>query len=359
MQSANVIIFERNLRGHRLAAARYLSSALPQATIVAIDAKASSELYDVVITKGSLKAIRYLFTKSLLWINSADDKFFTYLLVATLRSLLGYPTTLNYYQAHLFTNTRRLKGLIKHLYFQMHRSISKKNTHIFYANDHLKRYFLHYRNCSFLPDSQMFDIPEDVTRSNMHLSNPSTIFLLIGELTPRKGLGIALSAFHKLAKARESDFILRLVGRIEGLSDVDETYISELLKRKVIEIVDRSVSEEEFYTHMQESDFILLPYDKSFNGPSGIFGRAIQLNKRIIATNHGWIGTTASKYKIGETFDSEDVEAFVALLSRSIDNPTPINNKGYQKLRTEYSPSSYNYAVEEAINRLTRPSSQH
>lgn len=137
------------------------------------------------------------------------------------------------------------------------------------------------------------------------------VLLALGGTRYDKGLDLLLDALGLVTVP----FYLLIAGYPEAY---DEKYIAEHTRkyRGQVKCILKYLSDEELSLCIAASDFIVLPYRKTFDGASGPLGEGVEKNKVIIGPNHGSLGTIISQNHLGYLFESEDAEQ----LSKTIES---------------------------------------
>lgn len=150
----------------------------------------------------------------------------------------------------------------------------------------------------------------------------------IGGTRYDKGLDILLDAL----KHTRAECQLLVCGKPDYF---DESYIQKNLPSKIKCVnVLRFLSDEEVDLAVEASDYIVLPYRKSFNGASGPLGEGVSRNKCIIGPKHGNLGYTINRYQLGYTFISENAADLTNAIDSAIAQKFVIRKeyKAYQKM---------------------------
>lgn len=139
------------------------------------------------------------------------------------------------------------------------------------------------------------------------------VMLALGGTRYDKGLDILLEAL----KSVKAPFQLIIAGKEESFrkSDIEQqiqTY------RSSVELQLRFLSEEEVLKYLQNSDIIVLPYRKEFDGASGPMCEGIYLGKTIVGPNHGSLGKLILQYHVGYVFESENPIALAKCLNQAL-----------------------------------------
>ncbi len=159
------------------------------------------------------------------------------------------------------------------------------------------------------------------------ISSEYKVLGCIGGTRNNKGLDILLEAL-KNVKGK----VLLFVAGVE--QDFGEEFIKSSLPKGVeAKIVLRCLSDEEFAYAIMASDYIVLPYRKSFNGASGPMGEGVYRGKCIIGPDYGNLGATIKDYHLGYVFTAEDPEDLGKTLNTALEREFVLDDvyKKYQK----------------------------
>jgi glycosyltransferase involved in cell wall biosynthesis len=128
-------------------------------------------------------------------------------------------------------------------------------------------------------------------------------FLLVGRQTSRKGLEDVAAALDILALRNVRNICVRLVGQ---LVPETEKYRARLnaLPDFLFSWVDDYLSEEQILKEYAVTDFVILPYTKTFTGSSGVFAYSSAFGKPVLSTNHGCIGYRVDRFNCGFNYTS-------------------------------------------------------
>lgn len=340
-----IMIFEWSFSGHRLTYSKKFNKFLTGSYIYNLDNKHKK--------KSLLNLLR---VDDIVFFESADDFFFQSLAFAMIRALISKKTMLNYYQAHLFISRKTIKGFLKKIYFQIVVNISKRHVHIFYTNHLLSDSFAHFKNSSFLPDIQMSYQKANDLKYKRNISNPlgKIQFLLAGSITARKGLERTLEVFSPFIKKTSTEFELVIAGKIQDATQKELLILDSLKEFSSLKVIDHFLTDAEFSSLFECSNYILIPYDKSFSGPSGILMTAIQFRKTIISTSHGYVGNLVEKYKLGMTFDYDDVESYKAIISKVFEECIDLPEPDYESLEYELGKGKFESEISSVLSRWNK-----
>lgn len=134
-------------------------------------------------------------------------------------------------------------------------------------------------------------------------NNGKKVFLALGGTRRSKGLDILLEALKEV----HEPFHMIIAGKEE---DFKREYILENIKpyKENVTLLLEFLSDEKFSLCLDASDFIVLPYRKTFDGASGPLGEGVWHYKMIVGPDHKSLGEIIKSNHLGKTFKSEDVE---------------------------------------------------
>lgn len=137
--------------------------------------------------------------------------------------------------------------------------------------------------------------------------------LAFGSTRYDKGLDILLEALNFV----EEDFLLYIVGKEVHF---DIKYIKEhIVQYKEKVYLDlRYVDDEEKEKYFLETDIVVLPYRRIFDGASGPLTDGVIKEKAIIGPNHGSIKRLIEENHIGYTFDSESSSSLAEVITKAV-----------------------------------------
>ncbi|MCC0059245.1 MAG: polysaccharide pyruvyl transferase family protein [Hyphomicrobiaceae bacterium] len=186
----------------------------------------------------------------------------------------------------------------------------------------------------------------DQEPSRLYDANDSRIRVTaIGRQSDRKGLRDIIAAADGLD--RNGNTRIYVTGPLEtSQSDLREALVAVTPEPVVWR--DDYVSEDEIRRTYRDADYILLPYDTSFEGSSGVFAYAAAFGKPIISTAHGCIGHRVKEYELGFVYDFGDTTALANILQ---DLPCP-NSESYQSRREALAAYQQDHNLEAFQKRL-------
>lgn len=162
--------------------------------------------------------------------------------------------------------------------------------------------------------------------------------LLVGIQSKRKGIEDIIrlletcpapdKPIHFTLSGSFPDETIQLKARIAAMGEIfdfKEGYFSE-------EIIQRTY---------QQCDYVMLPYDKSFHGSSGVMGYAAAFGKPMITTSHGCIGFRVGEFSLGFLYESGNI----VKLAKIVDTLPARDTDAYHQL----SRNCYRYASDHSV----------
>ena len=161
--------------------------------------------------------------------------------------------------------------------------------------------------------------------------------LIVGLQSKRKGLDDVINLLKQTSNEL-NNVRFKLVGRLDADTEI---FRGTLNADKRIDFKDGFMSEAEIIKEYMKSDFVIIPYKKSFHSSSGVYAYAILAGKPVISTKHGCIGYRVNHFNLGFTYESGNISE----LSTVISNLPPMSSEVYVKLSIR----SKNYAKRNSI----------
>lgn len=137
--------------------------------------------------------------------------------------------------------------------------------------------------------------------------------LAFGATRYDKGLDILLEALNLV----EEDFYLYIVGKDTYF---DKEYITKSISkyREKVYLDLRVVNDKEKEKYFAETDIVVLPYRKIFDGASGPLCDGVIKEKMIIGPDHGSVKYLIEENHLGYTFHSESSDSLAEIISKAI-----------------------------------------
>lgn len=178
------------------------------------------------------------------------------------------------------------------------------------------------RNAKVVPYPCFLDVPPG---KGGEYRNEPPVLLALGGTRHDKGLDIMLETLERVQRP----FKLIIAGKQE---DFDEAYITEHTKKykEKVRTELRFLSEQEVQNFLLDSDIIVLPYRKEFDGASGPMCEGIYLGKTIIGPDHGSLGEQLQASHVGYTFESESIKSLTACIEYALEHPKIYDETAYQ-----------------------------
>ena len=162
---------------------------------------------------------------------------------------------------------------------------------------------------------------KNILRKNFDISGGVIVISALGGIVQYKGLDILLEAFKYMKVENKKRLLLNIAGRPGYLNEDD-------IKRKCNEydikarLTIRGLSDKEFMENIVISDYVAIPYRKSFTANSGPMTEAIACKVPCIVSDYGNISKIAKTYNVGVCFRSEDAKSLAETIEREIENPS-------------------------------------
>lgn len=199
------------------------------------------------------------------------------------------------------------------------------------------------KNTKVVPYPCFLDIPSE--KSKGYINEPP-VLLALGGTRYDKGLDILLEALEKV----RNPFELIIAGKPE---DFDETFIAGHIEKysgKVRTIL-RFLSDQEVEKFLSESDIIVLPYRKEFDGASGPMCEGIYLGKTIVGPDHGSLGKQLRESHAGYVFESENSDRLAACIEYALEHPCIYDDTACQ-VQQELCPELFTERYRQIYNKL-------
>jgi len=157
---------------------------------------------------------------------------------------------------------------------------------------------------SYLPDPWMRKefpfLTKHEARRRLKLDDRSCLYLMIGELSSRKGCDLFIEALGRLSPGRDIQGIL--AGRIDNqLSLSHKAICDQLFREGLLKIFPGFVAEEDMSVFFHAADYIVCPYPAIFQVSSNTATRAMAAGRPYLTFNHGSIAATARRHGCGRS----------------------------------------------------------
>jgi glycosyltransferase involved in cell wall biosynthesis len=169
----------------------------------------------------------------------------------------------------------------------------------------------HWRNyVRYLPDpwdpAEFSEIEQQQARRRLGLHATSYVALVFGDLSPRKGIDLIISAALRLPK--ESTITILLAGVVlwDALSPPTVDAIQQLARTGRITLHDGFIREEDVATYFYSADVILCAYPRNFVVSSNTFTRACASGRPTLTASHGNLGRFVREHRLGCTYETGD-----------------------------------------------------
>ena len=136
----------------------------------------------------------------------------------------------------------------------------------------------------------------------------------IGSTRFDKGIDILISALAKIQKP----FQLLVAGQVNAFTEAELLSMVEPIKDKVYLNI-HYLSEKELAYAFAASDYVVLPYRKTFNGASGPLTEGVAFEKCIIGSDHQNLGHTIKTNHLGYTFICENSDDLARVIDTALE----------------------------------------
>ncbi len=137
----------------------------------------------------------------------------------------------------------------------------------------------------------------------------------IGSTRFDKGIDILIKALDKVT----TPFQLLVAGQVNTFTEDDLIELSKGIREKVFLNI-HYLNDEELDLAFAASDYIVLPYRKSFNGASGPLTEGVAYGKCIIGADYKNLGYTIKSNHLGYTFQCENIEDLTRVVENALIN---------------------------------------
>lgn len=129
------------------------------------------------------------------------------------------------------------------------------------------------------------------------------VILSVGTQSRRKGL-VQLIRLAELETIKALPVTIKIVGRL----DKDTSFLKKrIAKADNINFHEGYFSDADISEFYQNSDYIILPYARSFTSSSGVLANAVAANRPVLSSDHGLVGHRVAENNLGYTFPFESI----------------------------------------------------
>lgn len=177
------------------------------------------------------------------------------------------------------------------------------------------------RKVKFLPDtwdsiSIGHGVDRKLLRERMGLLETDVCFLMIGDLSKRKGVDVFLSALDKVESSNVKGVMAgRLGNDFDSLNDVNGL-LEKLVGSNKLLFDEGFVDDCEYSNYFCLVDYIVCPYPLSFKVSSGTFTNAMAMGRPVICSSHGTLGWLVNNKGLGLSFNSGNAVGLTDLMER-------------------------------------------
>jgi len=234
------------------------------------------------------------------------------------------------------TRSERVRGLRQRLLLYValrNRALRTVFSLDSYAVEHLRR--LAPPRCGLVALPDPWDAAEgDRTpgkiRADLGISSSSHVFLILGRLTPRKGIETVLAALPLIEQECSKQIVLLIVGDLP--SAFQTTFEDALLRAREatsaqITTVQQFVPEADLHAYFRAADVIMATYARHV-GMSGILIHAAAAGRPVLSSDYGLMGALTRRFRLGVAINStsplaiaRSMERFVTEGPRSLFDP--------------------------------------
>lgn len=176
---------------------------------------------------------------------------------------------------------------------------------------------------------------KDDARKYFGIEHDAVVFSTLGGTRYEKGADILVKSFMRVKNEKA---ILLIAGAEENFKKSDLMTISGNSK-KVIYYMNK-LTNDEWLMAISASDYVVLPYRKTFTGASGPLTDAVWFNRGIIGTMSESVGDVIKSNSLGYLFECESEDSLSETIEKAARQNWNINND-YLKFRTEISSEKF------------------
>ena len=188
-------------------------------------------------------------------------------------------------------------------------------------------------NVKVVPHPAFYDCSnssKEVLKHNHHLTDNDFVFSVLGGTRFDKGLDIAIEAFKYIPETYRKRIVLNVAGKEQ---DFKKSFVMEKAAKYSIRILDnmRMLSDTEFKENIAISDYILIPYRKTFNATSGPMSEAFGNGIPCILPSHGVFKSYGEEQGSELVFDSENPASLARCMVNAIDKEVGVKPDFYKR----------------------------
>lgn len=193
--------------------------------------------------------------------------------------------------------------------------------------------------------------PKNVNINNKLMEDSDRIKILcIGATRFDKGIDIVSKSFEYISANSKKHLKFIFAGK-----ELDNAYqlpIELSNKHNIdLDIINKRLTDEEYWEYLSYCDVVLLPYRKIFTGNSGPMTDGVYLNKFILGPDGGNLGYLIDCYDLGLTFKQENYIDLAVKISELTNKDLKKNHNYRQEIKVEKFIEKYNN-IYESIKKL-------
>lgn len=156
-------------------------------------------------------------------------------------------------------------------------------------------------------------------RNELCLPPKRNLILVYGAITERKGIKTLLRAMASAEFPESTDVILAGKQSAEIDKLLTEPWISDLIKKQRLILLNRFIEDSEEPTLFSSVDIVWLGYQQHYSS-SGVLAQAAAARRPVIACHEGIIGWQTSRYFLGRTVNTTDPAAINLAIKSILDH---------------------------------------
>lgn len=185
----------------------------------------------------------------------------------------------------------------------------------------------------------------DALRAELGIEAGRKVFLLFGELTPRKGIRELFNALARLTQETARGICILLAGRADAMRQAELHEQCAALDAIVpVQLVERYtfIPHAKVAAYFQLAGVVLLPYPKH-NGMSGVLLLAAAYQKPVLSSAYGLMGELTRHYGLGLTVDVTQPAEMASALTRlaTQDATTLCDTEGMKHFAAQHDPDVF------------------